>query len=227
MNPVLAVVALAVVVGAVVAVASRERRTVLWASSWPWSPRPSSPTRWPTPLGLAARLVGAVLAGYLLWIVARDRGSGRASPPDRRVADRLAGRGPGRGRRGGGRLRGARPGRPGRRTRAGQAAGFALAALAVAPVVDRSRRPAGRDRASCLLHRRGAPRPDGAGRHARRLEQLVTAAMLVVLSGARGGARRDARADGSGGYAFSDPSRPGASRARRPPARPVLTGGTR
>ena len=75
MNPALAGVALAVVVGAVVAGSARDARTAIFglvvamlgvARSWP--------IRLPAPLGLAARLVGAVLAGYLLWIAARGHG---------------------------------------------------------------------------------------------------------------------------------------------------------
>ena len=39
------------------------------------------------------------------------------------------------------------------------------------------------------------------------LEQLVTAAMLIVLAGALAALAASARADGAGGYAFADPAR--------------------
>lgn len=74
MNPALAGVALAVVVGAVVAASARNARTailglvaVMLFGSFLAEPAGE-------PLGLAARLVGASLSGYLLWIAARGGG---------------------------------------------------------------------------------------------------------------------------------------------------------
>ena len=73
MNPALAGVALAVVLGAVVAGSARNARAavlglviVLVGGAFLGDPLPAT-------LGLAARLVGAVLAGYLLWIASRGR----------------------------------------------------------------------------------------------------------------------------------------------------------
>src|SRR6185503_20313774 len=70
-NPALAGVALAVVLGAVVAVSARNARTAvlglvlsLIGGAFLADPLPDS-------TGLAARLIGTVLGGYLLWIAAR------------------------------------------------------------------------------------------------------------------------------------------------------------
>ena len=71
MNPALAGVALAVVIGAVVAGSARNARTAILGLvvTMVGAPLVADPT--PGPLALAARLVGAVLAGYLLWVATR------------------------------------------------------------------------------------------------------------------------------------------------------------
>ena len=93
------------------------------------------------------------------------------------------------------------------------AAGFAVAALAVAPVV--TGRDVIRVGTGLLLLIDAALLVRGAlGGTPGDLEQLITAGMLIVLAGAVAALAANARADGSGGYAFSDPSR---ARARREP----------
>ena len=226
MNPILAIVALAVVGGAVVVVAARDTRTVLLALAVTLVASPAagrSPGRAPWSGG---RLVGAILATYLLWVVARDRGtSTRLAQPDRGLADRLAGRGPGgrRRRRSSASRRTASaprpagppwPARPGSRSRRSP----------LTPVAT------GRDvirvgTGSLLLIDAALLVRAALGGTPGDVEQLVTAAMLVVLAGAvaalaaeRAGRRhRRVRVRGSG-------AGPRASRARRAPARPVLTG---
>src|SRR5688572_4946273 len=70
-NPALAGVALAVVLGAIVAGSARNARTAvlglilaLVGASFVADPLPDT-------LALAGRLVGAMLGGYLLWVVSR------------------------------------------------------------------------------------------------------------------------------------------------------------
>ena len=72
MNPILAVLALAVIGGAVVVVAARDTRTVLLALTVTLVASPLLTDPLASPLALAARFVGAVLAAYLLWVVARE-----------------------------------------------------------------------------------------------------------------------------------------------------------
>ena len=62
----------------------RAPRSSVW--SWPWSRAPLLADPPAAPLGLAARLVAAVLAGYLP--VGRDARSGRAGPAARSSAGR-------------------------------------------------------------------------------------------------------------------------------------------
>jgi hypothetical protein len=213
-TPIIAIVALAVVGGAVVVVSSRDPRTVLLALAVALVATPLVADPLASPLGLAARLVGAILATYLLWVVARHRG-------DRGVLTSTTG--------------GSRIGWPAEILLAAgamvvgyaahglgapadgpalaSAAGFAVAALAVAPVVT------GHDVIrvgtgllllidAALLVRTGLGGTPGD------LEQLVTAAMLIVLAGAVAALAASARADGSGGYALADPAR---ARVRREP----------
>ncbi len=214
MNPLLAGVALAVVAGAVVAVAARDTRTVLLglAIALVGTPLLSDPLA--APVGLAARFVGAILAVYLLWIVARERpelgligavtgGSRIGWPAEFLLAGGAAVVGFGS------HGLGAPAGGPA----LASAAGFAIAALAVAPVIT------GRDVIrmgtgllllinSALLVRNalgGTPGP---------VEQLLTAALLVVLAGALAALASSARSDGDGGFAFTTDSR---SRVRHEP----------
>ena len=130
-NPALAGVALAVVVGALVAGSARNARTAILGlvvdARRRAAPRRSAS---PAPLGLAARLVAAVLAGYLLWVATRGPrprtgGSLVGWPTDAFLAAAAAV--VGYGSHGLGRRRLVR--------RSPSAAGFALAALPILPVV--------------------------------------------------------------------------------------------
>lgn len=214
MNPILAIVALAVVGGAVVVVAARDTRTVLLALVVALVASPLLADPLSAPLGLAARLVGAILATYLLWVVARDRGEATRLPSP---------------------TEGSRIGWPAEILVAGaaavvgfaahglgapaggpplaSAAGFAVAALALTPVVT------GRDVVrvgtgllllidAALLVRAALGGTPGD------VEQLLTATMVIVLAGSLAALAAAARADGSGGYTFADPAR---VRVRREP----------
>jgi len=213
-NPILAMVALAVVGGAVVVVAARDTRTVLLALAVTLVASPLLADPLATPLGLAARFVGAILAVYLLWVVARERGvvgilpsptggSRIGWPAEVLVAGGAAVVG----------FAAHGLGAPAGGPPLASAAGFAVAALAVAPVAT------GRDVMrvgtgllllidAALLVRIALGGTPGD------VEQLVTAAMLIVLAGALAALAANARADGTGGYAFSDPGR---VRVRREP----------
>lgn len=207
MNPLLVGVALAVIAGAVVAVAARDTRTVLLALAIALVGTPLLADPLAAPLGLAARFVGAILAAYLLWIVARERpelgligaptGGSRIGWP----ADVLVAAGAG--------VVGFAAhglGAPTDGPAVASAAGFALAALAVAPVLT------GRDvirvgtgllllMDAALLVRNalgGTPGP---------VEQLLTSGMLVVLAAALAALAGNARADGGDGFAFSTDGR--------------------
>ncbi len=214
MNQLLTILALAVVGGAVVVVASRDTRTVLLALAVTLVATPLVADPLASPLGLAARLVGAILAIYLLWVVARDRAVGTmiASPTGgSRIgwpAEALLAAGAavvGYAAHG--------LGAPADGPAVASAAGFAIAALAVSPVVN------GHDVIrvgtgllllidAALLVRAALGGTPGD------VEQLVTSAMLIVLAGALAALAANVRADGSGGYAFSDPPR---VRVRREP----------
>lgn len=213
MNPILAIVALAVVGGAVVVVAARDTRTVLLALAVALVASPLIADPVAAPLGLAARFVGAILAVYLLWVVARERGVGVLPSPTggSRIgwpAEVLVAAGAGVvgfAAHGLGAPAGGPP--------LASAAGFAVAALAVAPVVT------GRDvirvgTGLLLLIDAGLLVRIALGGTPGDVEQLVTAAMLIVLAGALAALAATARADGVGGYAFADPAK---GRLRREP----------
>ena len=214
MNPALAGVALAVVVGAVVAGSARNARTAIFGLVITMVGVPLLADPSPLPCRLAARLVGAVLAGYLLWIATRGR-----RRPDRRLARRLADRAFLAVAAGGRRLRQPRPrGAGGRVRRWPPAAGFALAALAVAAGRHRPRHPArsgiglGLLLGGALLVRTslgGTPDP---------LEQLMTAGLVATLGGAVAILAIAARSDGGSGFELSatTPRRP--ATCRRHPA---------
>jgi hypothetical protein len=130
-NPALAGVVLAVALGGVIAVSARNARTsvlglevALIGGAFIADPLPDS-------LGLGARLVGIVLGGYLLWIAgrgpdARTGGSRLGWPAELLVAAACAVVGFG--------SHGL--GAPATGPALAQAAGFALAALAVAPLLN-------------------------------------------------------------------------------------------
>jgi hypothetical protein len=174
-NPALAGVVLAVALGGVIAVSARNARSsvlglvvALLGGAFVADPLPDS-------LGLGARLVGVVLGGYLMWIAgrgpdARTGGSRLGWPAEVLVAG--AGAVVGYGSHG--------LGAPAPGPALAQAAGFALAALSVAPLVN------GRDlmRIGVGIHLLlggavlvrtalgGTPEP---------LEQLVTAGLFAAM----------------------------------------------
>jgi hypothetical protein len=130
-NPALAGVALAVVVGAVVAGSARNARAAILGLfiSLAFSPLLADPTA--QPLGLAARLVGSTLAGYLLWVAGRGAGvrtggSRLGWPSEVLVAAAAAAVGYG--------SHGL--GAPAAGPALAQAAGFALAALSIAAIAN-------------------------------------------------------------------------------------------
>lgn len=208
MNPALAGVALAVVLGAVVAASARNARTAvlglvvsLVGGAFLADPLPGS-------TGLAARLIGTILGGYLLWIAARGAdartgGSRLGWPVELLIAGGAAVAGYG--------SHGL--GAPALGPALAQAAGFAMAALAVAPILN------GRDilrvgvglvllTGGAILGRAalgGTPDP---------LEQLVVAGLIAVLGGVVAVTAVAARSDGIGGFDLA-PSE--GERLRRPP----------
>ncbi len=130
MNPALAGVALAVVVGAVIAGSARNARTAIFGLVITMVGVPLLADPVAAPLPLAARLVAAVLAGYLLWIATRGPrvrtgGSLVGWPTETFLA--IAAATVGYGSHG--------LGAPAAGPALAAAAGFALAALAVLPVV--------------------------------------------------------------------------------------------
>ena len=193
MNPALLGVALAVVVGAIVASSVRNARTAilglvvtLVAASVLADPLPDS-------LGLAARLVAAILAGYLLWVATRGPrlrtgGSLVGWPTDAFLATAAAVVGYG--------SHGL--GAPAAGPAFASAAGFALAALALVPIstgrdVLRVGMGLGLLISGALLVRTGlGGTPDA-------LEELLTAGLVATLGGAIAilaiAARSDGRAD--------------------------------
>jgi hypothetical protein len=207
-NPALAGVALAVVLGAVVSVSARDARTSVLGLVLAMIASPFLADPLPDTVGLAARLVGAVLAGYLLWIAgrgpdARTGGSRLGWPAELLLAAGAAVVGYGS----------LGLGAPAGGPAVAQAAGFALAALAVAPILnarDILRVGVGLNLlvSGAILVRTalgGAPDP---------LEQLVIGGLVAVLGGVVATVAVAARADGIGGFDLA-PS--GAERARRSP----------
>ena len=206
MNPAIGAVAVGVLAGAVVAVSVRDGRIAVvgLVTMLVFSPIVSNPID--TPLALAARLAGGILAAYLLWIAVRGGGMTSGS----RIgwpAEALLAAGAfvvGLGTHGLG------------ATALGpveaQAAGFALAALSVVPVAT------GRDvlrigiglfvlLQAALLMRVGL---DG---NPSELEQLVTAALVAALGGSVAALAYAARSDGPGGFDLAVEPR---MRLRRP-----------
>ena len=213
MNPALAGVALAVVLGAVIAASARTSRTAVLGlvlamvgTAFLADPLPES-------LGLAARLVGTVLAGYLLWIAGRDTaartgGSRLGWPTELLVAAAAAVVGYG--------SHGL--GAPATGPAMAQAAGFALAALAVAPMVN------GRDvmrigLGLCLLANGTLLVRTALGGTPEAFEQVITAGLVAVLGGVVAAMAIAARTDGPAGFELVGGP---AERARRPPdAHPI------
>jgi len=206
-NPLLAGVALAVVAGAVVAVAARDARTVLLALAIALVGAPLLAEPLAAPLSLAARFLGAILAAYLLWIVVRehpDRGHIGSPTAGSRIGwpaeVLLAGAAAivGFGAHG--------LGAPADGPALASAAGFALAALAMAPVLT------GRDviRAGTgllLLLDAALLVRTGLGGTLGPVEQLLSAGSLIVVAGVLAALAATARADVGAGFAFSTEAR--------------------
>lgn len=206
MNPALAGVALAVVIGAVIAGSARSARTAVLGLVVTMIGVPFIADPVAAPLALAARLVGAVLAGYLLWVAARGAftrtgGSRVGWPTDAFLA--VAAAIVGYGSHG----LGAPAGGPD----LASGAGFALAALAVLPVVY------GRDVLRigiglCLLIGGALLVRTGLGGTPDPLEQVLTAGLVASLGGAVAILAVAAKVDGSAGFGLSEPA---PRRARR------------
>lgn len=214
MDPALLAVTLAVGLGAVVAVSARSARTAVFglllagiAGAFLADPLPDS-------LGLAARLVGTILGGYLLWIAtrgadARTEGSRIGWPVEALLA--LAAAVVGYGSHG--------LGAPADGPPLAQAVGFGMLALAVAPLLT------GRDvlrisvglgllLTGAILVRTalgGTPDP---------LEQLVAGLAVAALGGVCALIAVAARSDGGDGFELApDGARrtaDGVARAPRP-----------
>ncbi len=213
MNPALAGVALAITIGAIVAVSVRDARAavlglaVLLIGS-PFLADPLADT-----LGLAARVVGAVLAAYLLWIALRTGGAltgGSRLGWAAEAAVAAAAATVGYGTHGLGVV--------GQGPALAQAAGFALAALAVAPLW--TGRDVVRVGIGLLLLTDGALLVRVAlGGTPGALEQLVTAGLIAGLGGAVAILAVSASRDGADGFELTTPGRP---RGVRPAdARPI------
>jgi hypothetical protein len=233
-NPILAGVALAVVVGAVAAVAARDARIAVLGLTIALVLSPLLAEPAPTPLGLAARFIGAVLAGYLLGIVVRDRSDragGSAATGGSRIgwpAELLVAAGAlvvGFAAHG--------LGAPADGPAIGSAAGFAMAALAVTPLLtgqDTMRIGIG----ALLLVGSGLVVRSALGGTPGDFEQLMASGMLVVVAGVLAAVAGNARADGSEGFAVradEEPRRRGLARGhglgqrtrrhREPDAHPI------
>jgi hypothetical protein len=196
-NPALAGVALAILVGAVVAGSARNARTAILGLVVTMVGVPLMAAPPASPLALAARLVAAVLAGYLLWVAARGirlrtTGSLVGWPTEAFVA--IAGATVGYGSHG--------LGAPASGPALASAVGFALAALSVLPVVN------GRDvlriglglgllLSGALLLRTSLGGTPGE------LEQLLTAGLVATLAGAVAILAVAARTDGHEGFELS------------------------
>jgi hypothetical protein len=207
-NPILAGVALAVVAGAVVSVSIRDARAVVLALAIVLLLSPVVADPLATPAGLAARSVAAILSAYLLWIAVRDRpdvgllvasteGSRIGWPAEILVAAAAGVVG----------FSAHGLGAPALGPALASAAGFAIAAITVAPVLT------GRDvirvgvglmllmDAALLIRVALGGTPND-------LEQLVSAGLLVTVAGAIAMLAMAARTDGTGGFDFSA-ARPG------------------
>ena len=193
MNPALGAIAAAVLAGAVVAVSVREGRIAVvgLAVALVFSPLLTDPLD--TPLAIAARLAGGVLAAYLLWIAVRDGGTTTGSrigwPTEALLA--AAAFVVGLGTHGLG------------ATALGpveaQAAGFALAALAFVPVA--TGRDVLRVGIGLFMLLQGALLLGvGLDGNPSEFEQLVTAGLIAALGAAVAALAYAARSEPPGGF---------------------------
>jgi len=218
MNPILAIIALAVVAGAVVVVSTSDPRSTILGLAVVLIASPVIAEPVPTPLGLAARIVGAVLAAYLLWIVTRDRprsGSAGAATEGSRIgwpAEVLLGIAAlvvGYAAHG--------LGAPALGPPFASAAGFAVAALALTATL--TGRDVLRVGLGCLLLLDAGLLVRAAlGGTPTDFEHLISAATLVVVAGTIATLAAGARDDGIGGFSFSIER---ARRHREPDAHPL------
>ena len=130
MSLLLAAIAIVVVVGGIVSVSAREPRVALLGTSLALLGAPFVSDPLPALLPLAARLVSATLATYLLWISTRDtltisRGSALGWPVEALAAAAAFAVGWGT----------AGLGAPGLGPVVASASGFALASVAILPIV--------------------------------------------------------------------------------------------
>jgi hypothetical protein len=215
MNPALAGVVLAITVGAIVAVSVREARTAVLGLAVALVGAPILADPMADTTALAARVVASVLAVYLLWIAVRDgewgtSGSrlGWAAEASLAAAAAIVGYG----------THGL--GAPALGPSLAQAGGFALAALAVIPLV--TGRDVVRIGLGLLLLTNGALLVRVAlGGTPAALEQLVTAGLVVGLGGAVAILANAVRRDGDDGFELEPERRSGVPRflPRRLPAR--------
>lgn len=218
MNPILAAIALAVVAGTVVALASRDGRVAILGLAVVLIGSPVLADPVPAPLGLAARFVGAILAAYLLWVVARDgaRGLPAAQTGGTRIgwpAETLVAAAAlivGFAAHG--------LGAPAVGPTLASAAGFAVAALAV-PAMTTGRDILRVGLGSLLLIVAALLVRTGLGGTPGELEQLITSAMIIVVAGALATLAGSARSDGAGGLTFALDNR--TRRRREPDAHPI------
>jgi hypothetical protein len=205
-SPALTGLAAAVLVGAILAVSARDSRAAVvgLGLTLVFSPLLADPL--PLPLGLAARLTGAVLGAYLLWVAVRAGGATGGSrlgwPAEALLA--AAAFVVGLGTHG---LGAAPLGPP-----EAQAAGFALAALAVVPVA------AGRDIVRIgiglfLLLEGALLVRVGLGGNPVPLEHLATGGLVAALGGSVAALAYAARSDGPGDFGLATEWR---VRIRRP-----------
>jgi hypothetical protein len=190
-TPWLAALAVAVVAGGVIAVSAREARAAVLGLTISGVTAPLLADPPPTTLPLAARLLAAILAGYLLWISVRQRPLTRGSrlgwPVEAMLAAAAAVAGLGAAG-----FAGPAGGPP-----EAEAAAFALAALAIGPILRTA--DVFRLAIGLLLAVLGA----GVGRVALAgtpvpLDNLVIAGLTIVLAAAVGAiARSEARIAGA------------------------------
>lgn len=217
MNPVLVAVAIVIVVGAVIAASAHDARSAVMGLAAPLIGAPILADPIADPIGLAARAVAAVLAIYLLMIAVRGEDAltggsrlGWAAEGALALAAAIAGVA----------VHGL--GADGLGPSLAQGAGFALAALAIVPLI--TGRDVIRIGMGLLLLTHGSLLVRiGLGGTPSALEQLVTAGLVVGLAGVIGVLAYGARRDGPHGFSLSssiglrDPVRAGRRPERRRP----------
>lgn len=214
MNPILTLAAIVVVGAAVVTVSGREARIVVLALAVVLLVSPVIAEPMADPIGLAARLVGAILASYLLWITARDDASTRVAhaptggsrigwPAEFLVAAAASVVG----------MSAHGLGAPAGGPIIASAAGFAIAAIAVLPVL--TGRDVLRVAIGCLLLiDAGLLVRSALGGTPGSLEQLLVALLLVTVAACAAAMGRAARLDPPGGFDYASEA---PTRLRRPP----------